>query len=131
MRLDFPELAVRRFMAGGLDIHGTSRIADRRAFVTAEVAKVEEVAPDGGGVIQEELGETTEPDVMFEDDDEDWDIDGIMSAKELEASALQGKISVLRKKYFSASGKVSVDILTVVALAEQTLHLEHQVTKWE
>lgn len=122
---------MRRFKAGSLDIHGTSSIANQRAFGIVEVAIVEEVPPGGGGVIHEELGETTEPDVMFGDDEEDWDFDGIITFGKVEASDLQGRMCALRKNCCSASGKVLADILTVVALAERTLPLDRQVTNQE
>lgn len=59
------------FKNGNLDIHGIPSIVPRRAIVTAKVPKVEEIAPSCNGSIREELGRIAEPDVIFEDDDED------------------------------------------------------------
>lgn len=65
MRLDFPELAVHRFNDRGSEIHKIRSSANLRPFVTAEVVKVEELAPSGSGLLHKELDE------IVKDDDED------------------------------------------------------------
>lgn len=73
------------------DIHRISSIADQRASVTADVAKGEEVAPNGDGLVQGEPEEDLKPDVIVEDDVEDWDLEGIMMAEDVNASGLRAK----------------------------------------
>lgn len=53
MRRDFEQFAVYHFKDGDFDIHGIPGVADQRAFVPAEVAKVEKAPPSGGGSAHE------------------------------------------------------------------------------
>lgn len=96
MRLDFAELEVRCLKDRGSDILGIFSIADQRLFVTTQVAEDENVAPRDGGSVHEEPGEVFEPDVIVEDDDEDYDLKRIMTAKEVKASGVQGKMCTAR-----------------------------------
>lgn len=90
MRLDFAELAARHFKSGGFDIHGILSIFNQGTVTTVRIAEVEEVAPSGGASVHEELGKIVEPDVVVEDDDEDWDLEGTNKAVEVEACGLHG-----------------------------------------
>lgn len=54
-----------------------------------------------------------------------------MTAKEVEASELRGKMRVLQEKCRSASEEFSAEILAVIALAQQNLDLELQVKNRE
>lgn len=131
MRLNFAELALRRVEHGGFDIHRIPSILDQRAFVMAEIAEVEEAAPGGGGLIQEEPGEIADSDMTGEVDDKDWDLEGIMTAEKVESSELQGKMRDLQEKYCSACLENSADMVAVVALAERCLDIECQMMKRE
>lgn len=129
VHLDFAELTVRRFKDGGSNIHGISYVNNQRAFVTLEVVEFEEVAPSGCGLVHGETGEIVEPDVIVEDDDKDWNLEGTIPAKEVKASELRGKMCVLQKKRRFASVEVSAHMLAVDTLAEQNLDLKRQVAK--
>lgn len=48
MQLEFVESAVGLFKHRGSDIRGIPGISDQLASVTAEVAEVEEIVPNGG-----------------------------------------------------------------------------------
>lgn len=48
-----------------------SIIATQCAFVMADVAKGEEVAPSDVALVHEELGDIVKPDVIVEDNDDD------------------------------------------------------------
>lgn len=76
MRLRFAELTVRRFKAGGSDVHESTSIADQRAFVMVDVANVEEDAPSGGGLVHEEPGKIVKPRMIVVSDDKHWDLEG-------------------------------------------------------
>lgn len=54
-----------------------------------------------------------------------------MTAGEVEASRLHGKMRAIQEKSRSASVKVPGDMLVVAALAEQSLHLKYEMTKWK
>lgn len=85
-------MVVRCFKGGGSDIHGIPSIVVQRVCVTAEVARVENVAqPSGGGLVGKMPGVIVEPDVDVEGNNMDWDLDGIMTAKNVEASRMQAK----------------------------------------
>lgn len=58
-------------MKGRSNIHSIPSLTDQRAFLTAEVAEVEEVAPSGGGLVHEEPVEIVELDMIVEVDDKD------------------------------------------------------------
>lgn len=92
MRLDLAELAVVCFKDVCYNINGIFSIADQRAFVTVDVADVEEAAPSGYGSEHEKLGEIIEPDGFVEDDDEDWELEAFMTAEELEGGGMQDKM---------------------------------------
>lgn len=70
-------------------------------------------------------------DVIAEDDDEDWAPEGIMAAEEVEKYGLLGIFRTLEEKCCSASTEILADVLAVVALAGQSLEVEHQATKSE
>lgn len=106
MRFDFGELAAHRFKDGGSDIHEIPSIADQRAFVSAEVAEVEEVALSSSGLVHERTGEIFALDVIAKDDDKDWDLEGIMTAGKVEASELRSKMRALHEKCRSTSVEV-------------------------
>lgn len=63
------------------------------------------------------------PKVIVVNNGEDWGLEGIMTAKEVEARGLRGKVCILQEICRSGSVEVRADILAVIALAE------HQVTK--
>lgn len=113
---------VRRFRYRDFNIYGAPSIADERIYVVAEVGGVEKAAPNGGCSVQEEPGEIVDPDVIIEDDDEDWDLMGIVTAKKVEINSLRGKMRALQEKFCSASVEVAADIIAVVALAELSLN---------
>lgn len=117
-------------MSGSFDIHGIFSNTDQGAIVTADIAEVRNVAPSGGSLIQEEPGDYIESDVSVEDDEKDWFLVGITMPEEVEACRLGDKIRALQKKVCFASGEVPADILIVVALGEQSLHINHQVTMY-
>lgn len=71
MRLDCIELTAFCFKDGGSYIHRIPSVADQRAFVTTDVAKVEEVARSGGGMVHIEPRKIVESDVIIGDDDKD------------------------------------------------------------
>lgn len=56
--------------------------------------------------------------MIVEDDDEDWDHEGLMKAEEAEASGLRGKMRTLQEKFCFASVKAPADMLAVIALAK-------------
>lgn len=112
------ELAVRRFKERGSEIQGIPSIANQRVFITEEVAKVEEVAPSGGGSVHEEPAEIIEPDVIAENDDGDLDLEGIKTTEKVDPCGLRGKMRAMHEKCRTASKEVPADMLAVVALAE-------------
>lgn len=124
MRLDFAELTVSRFKHGESDIFGIPSIADQLAIGAVEVAEVEKVALSGGGSVHEETRKIVEPDLIFKHNDKEWDLEGIMTSEEVEASVLRGKMRALQEKCCFASVKVPAEILAVIALAERRLDLE-------
>lgn len=69
--------------------------------------------------------------MIVEEDDKYWDVEGIMTAKNAEASALRGKMHVLLEQSRSANVEVPSDMLGVIALAERCLDLKVSVTKQE
>lgn len=73
------------------NIHRILSVANQIAIVTAEVAKVEEIVTHGGGSVHQERGEIFKPNVTVEEDDEGWDLEGIMTDEEVEASEVRGK----------------------------------------
>lgn len=73
------------------DIYGTHSITYQYSFVAVEVAVFEERAPSGSDLIYEKPWKIVKPDPVVVDDDEDWDLECIMTAKELKASELRGK----------------------------------------
>lgn len=123
MRLEFEELAVRRSKEGGSNIYGTPSIADQRAFVTMEVAKVKNFAHTGDSLIHEKPGEIVEQDVIVGDDNEDWNLEGTRMAEDVLTIGLQGKMRTLEENCRSTSIEASTDKLSVVALAERSLDL--------
>lgn len=44
------------------------------------VAKVEKIGPSDRGFVHEERGEISDSDMIFDDDDEYWDLDVIIAA---------------------------------------------------
>lgn len=122
MQLYFVEFAVRRLKDRSAKMHGILIIADRREFATAVVAEFKKVARSNGGLVHvhEKLGEIFKPDVIVQNDDEDWDLVSIMTAEEVEASRLQGKTRALQNKCRSTSVEVPAEILAVLARAEQS-----------
>lgn len=71
VQTEFPEFALRFFKVGGSKIYRTTSTADQRAFVMAEIAKSRNVAPNGGGLINEGSVEIVEPDGIDNDDNDD------------------------------------------------------------
>lgn len=124
MRLDFAELTVRRFKDRGFNIHGIPSIADQQSFVVAEVAEVEEAAPSGVGSVHEKTGEIIKPDIIVEDDDENLDLESIMTAEEVKTSGLRGIMRALEGKCRSIRVEVSVHMMAVVAQAEKSMDSE-------
>lgn len=88
MRLDFADLIVRCLKNGSSNIHGFSDIADQRVCVTVEVKEVNTFALSWGGSVHNKPREIVKPDVSVEDDYENRDIKGFMTAEEVEASGL-------------------------------------------
>lgn len=86
MLIDSAEIVVLRFKAGESDIRGIPCILDQCATITAEIAKVEEVALSGGGTRHKEPGRITKLDAAVVDDDKDWHLGGIVKGEEVEAS---------------------------------------------
>lgn len=95
---------VHRFKDEGFNTHEIDSIADQRTFVTMEVAKVEEAALNDVGSVHVEHEEIVKPGVTVEDNDEDWDLEGIMLAAEVEASELRGKRRVLQEESLRKRG---------------------------
>lgn len=87
MRSDFTELVVRRFKVDGSNLRCISSTVDQRDVVTVEVVKFLKVTADSGSPIPEEPGETLDSDEVVEDDDNDWDPKGIMTAEESQWTA--------------------------------------------
>lgn len=81
MWIDLAELAVHRFKDGGSDIHGIPSVFNQCVLVTAKTAEVDEVVPSSGGSVHKKPGEIVIPDVIVENNDEDSDLEGIMTAK--------------------------------------------------
>lgn len=111
------------------DIQGISSIADKCAYVTAKVARVEEAAPRASSSKYEDLGEIVEPDVIVKNDYDDWVIEDSMMVKKVKTSGLRAKMWVLQKNCCSIGVEVSADRLSVVALAKRGMNLERQLTK--
>lgn len=109
---------VRCFRSEGSAIKWIPSIADQHAFETVDVAEVEKVPSGGGGLLNEDPSEIVEPDVMFENDNEDWDLGGITAGKEVDASGLRGKMCALQEKCRPATVEFPANILAFVALAE-------------
>lgn len=82
MLLEFSELAANRFKDEGFDVHEIRSSADQHAFLTAQEAEVEKVAPRGGGWKHEEPGEIIVQEMIVKDNDEDWDLERILTAEE-------------------------------------------------
>lgn len=61
--------------------------------------------------------------------DEDWDLDRIMTAEKVNAGGMRGKMRALQEKYCSANVEVPADMMAVVALPKQSLDLKRQVAK--
>lgn len=97
-------------------------------FQTAEIDEIKKLASSGGGWIHEKPGKIVEPDVCFEKDDEDCNLECIMTVEEVDASGLQGELRALQEKYIPASLEVPEDMLAVVALTEQSLDLGYELT---
>lgn len=86
MQLDIAELAVRRLKDESSNKDGTPSTADRCALLGAEIAEVEEAASSGSSSVQEETEEIFKPDVIVEDDDKGWDLEGIITVEEVQAN---------------------------------------------
>lgn len=54
--------------------------------------------------------------MIVEDDDKDWDLEGIMTADNVGASEVCGKICALHEKFCSGIVEVLATMLAVVAL---------------
>lgn len=117
------------FKEGSFDIQGISSIANQRIFVAAEGAIVKAAAPSDGGSVQVKRGRIVEPDLDVADVGKDWDLEGIITAKEVETSKLRGNMRAFQGMCRAKSAEVSADMLAVVALAEQCLDLEFTVSK--
>lgn len=96
VRFEYAEFAVRRCKDKSSGIHETLSFANQRAFVTAKVARVEKVAPSGGNSLLEKPGEIVEPGVNVKNDDENWDLEGIMTLEEDKASGRRRKMCSLQ-----------------------------------
>lgn len=55
-----------------------------------------EVATSGGGLVHEESNEIVKPDVIDEINDENWDLEGIITVVEVEANEQRGRMRALR-----------------------------------
>lgn len=87
------------------------------------------MAPSGGGLAHGEAGKIVKQDVNIEEDDEDWDVEGIVKAKEFEISELRSYRRSLLEKCRSTSANVSAELMTIVAVGGQSLNLGRTVTK--
>lgn len=95
-RLDFSELALCRFMVGGLDLHCISSITDHHIIVTMEIAKVVKAVPSSGVAIFQAPREIFESDVIVKNCVSDWDLVTILMAEKVESSELRCKMHELR-----------------------------------
>lgn len=98
MREDFTKLGARCLQEGRSNIHWISIIAQQGAFEVVEVAKVEKVAPGIGGAISHESREHYGQDTFVEDNDKYWIFNIIMTAENVKASGLKGKVRALQEK---------------------------------
>lgn len=105
-----------------------SIIVNQQTFVAAGIAKIEEAAPSGGGLEHEEPGETVNSDVNIEKNDEDKDLNGVMTVEIVEARWLRGRIHALQERRLFNRVEDLAAILTAIALAEISLDLERRVT---
>lgn len=80
MRLASVKLVVHCLNDEGFSIHEIPSITNQRAFVTAELAKFEVVAPSVCGLLHGKPGEVFKAEVVFKDDDQDRNLGGIMTA---------------------------------------------------
>lgn len=87
--------------------------------------------PSRSGSVHKETRKIVEADVIVEGNDEDWDLEDIMMAKEVEANGQRRKICALQEKCCFACVEFSADKLAVVPSAEKVLDLERQATKRE
>lgn len=102
---------MRRFENGGSNILGVSSVADQRDFVLPKVSEFEEVAPSDVGSVHEETGEIVKSFEIVENNNEDWDPEGIMMGEEFESSRLSGKMRNLKEKCDFTSVHVSADMM--------------------
>lgn len=78
-----------------------------------------------------EAGEIVKRVVIIENDDKGQDGEGILAAKDVDASGLRGIRRPLWEKCFSTGVEDHAEILAVVTMAERSLVLERHVTKPE
>lgn len=98
MRLDFAELPARYFIFKDSDLHGISSIADKPAFVTAEVARVEDVVSSDCNAIDEDPEKIVKPDVILKSDDKNWDLEGIVTVEKTKGRKVRETLHATREK---------------------------------
>lgn len=85
-------------------MYGIFSIANHCVFVAAVAAVVEEVAPEGRGIVHKEFGKICKSSVHVEDDDKAWGVEGIITAGETEDSGVHDKLRALLEKCLYRSG---------------------------
>lgn len=68
---------------------------------------------------------------LLKDEDQNTDLEGIMTAKEVDTKGLREKVCALRENCCSGSLEFSSDMFAVVALVKRSLKLKRQATKQE
>lgn len=63
-------------------------------------SQCQKVAPSGGGSVHEESEKIFKPNVIVEEEDENWNVEGIMTAEKTKASGVRDKIRSLQEKFF-------------------------------
>lgn len=99
MRPDFAEFKVGRFKKERFDIDRNSKNTNQGIYVTTEVAKVKKVVLTGGGPFHKNRREIVKLDGVIENHREDWNPEGIITAKEVETSRLRGKYVYCRRNF--------------------------------
>lgn len=114
---------VHSFETANSNIHRTTNTSNQCALVAAKVAKVEVVVLSAGGPIHLKPNDIVEPDEIVEDNYDDWNLKGILTAGEDKTRESEAKMRALEKKFCSVSVEYPTDMLAVVALAEQDARL--------
>lgn len=77
--------------------------------------------PGDGGTISEEPETIVRPNNFVAEDDEKWNLEGIVAAEKVVISYLRRKARARQEKCRTEEGRTPVDILPVDAPAEQSL----------